>query len=356
MGKAIIYLMIGFMLIGSVVALPNFDWFLNPYTGKFDRSLSLNQSGNNFTANYYYGDGSHLTGNITTKKLVVNESVGGGVETPVAAKFRYAAFNSVTTTWTDCDGDSYNIYLYSNATITNIYSTSDQSTTLDATPGQGHMRLQYNSAGCPSVPTTSTLTITGITGGNTADPFVIYIPESTTNLYVDTYGSTYSDAALTNRVRSSGHDYNLPTRYYRLIVEQSNVTADNFLGNASYTWLCNNSINWEGNVSLTNRVIADNITQANQISAEVALQSSNNATQSLEISRVLNSTTNYFGSACTGNEGTFLRNLTISKPPKIVLVDNQFLQPNIDFTYSYATGKITFLNMLWDDQRITVFT
>ncbi len=45
MGKAIIYLIIGILLIVSVSAI-NFQWLYNPYTARLDRSLSLNQSGN----------------------------------------------------------------------------------------------------------------------------------------------------------------------------------------------------------------------------------------------------------------------------------------------------------------------
>ena len=50
MGKAIIFLLIGILMI-SIVTAANYDWLYNPYTAKQDRSLSLNQTGNNMTMN-----------------------------------------------------------------------------------------------------------------------------------------------------------------------------------------------------------------------------------------------------------------------------------------------------------------
>ena len=54
MGKAIIYL-IGILLISYIVTAINYDYIYNPYTAKQDRSISLNQSGDNVTADYFFG-------------------------------------------------------------------------------------------------------------------------------------------------------------------------------------------------------------------------------------------------------------------------------------------------------------
>lgn len=49
------------MLVSIIYAYP-YEFLYNPYTGKLDRTRSLNQSGYNFTADYFIGDGSQLTG------------------------------------------------------------------------------------------------------------------------------------------------------------------------------------------------------------------------------------------------------------------------------------------------------
>jgi hypothetical protein len=63
MGAAIkISILILAMILITFVYSANYEYFYNPYTAKQDRSLSLNQTGNNFTADYFFGDGSELTG------------------------------------------------------------------------------------------------------------------------------------------------------------------------------------------------------------------------------------------------------------------------------------------------------
>jgi len=64
----------------------------------------------------------------------------------------------------------------------------------------------------------------------------------------------------------------------------------------------------------------------------------------------LNST-NYLGSNLTGSNGDANRQLTVDAD--LVAVDNFFLIPTTDYTNS--GGVITFLNPIWDDQRITVW-
>lgn len=63
MGKAIkLSILVLAIILISFVYSANYEFFYNPYTAKQDRSLSLNQTGNNFTADYFFGDGSSLTG------------------------------------------------------------------------------------------------------------------------------------------------------------------------------------------------------------------------------------------------------------------------------------------------------
>lgn len=61
MGKTINLILIC-ILCSTIVISVNYDYIYNPYTAKQDRSIKLNQSGNNFTADYFIGDGSQLTG------------------------------------------------------------------------------------------------------------------------------------------------------------------------------------------------------------------------------------------------------------------------------------------------------
>lgn len=71
---------------------------------------------------------------------------------------------------------------------------------------------------------------------------------------------------------------------------------------------------------------------------------------------------NYYGSSCSGTNGTTSRTLTLSNTATtnnndfFVFVNNSFLHPTIDYTVSHASSStvITFLNIVWDDQRITV--
>lgn len=63
MGKAITIFMILAFIIPLAYA-PRYDWLYNPYTGKQDRSLSLNQSGYNFTVNTINVEGSLVANNL----------------------------------------------------------------------------------------------------------------------------------------------------------------------------------------------------------------------------------------------------------------------------------------------------
>ena len=63
-------------------------------------------------------------------------------------------------------------------------------------------------------------------------------------------------------------------------------------------------------------------------------------------------TTNYLGSDLTGSDGIVNRALTTGGVTLIV-VDNQFLHPTVDYTISSNT--ITFLNQIFDTQVITIW-
>ncbi len=54
MKKAIIYLMV-FLIVSSIVSAINYEFIYNPYTGKRDRTITLNQSGNNLTIDNLFG-------------------------------------------------------------------------------------------------------------------------------------------------------------------------------------------------------------------------------------------------------------------------------------------------------------
>lgn len=64
------------------------------------------------------------------------------------------------------------------------------------------------------------------------------------------------------------------------------------------------------------------------------------------------SSTNYTGASCTGEDGNPNRTLS-TEGVTMVVVDNQFLHPTVDYTVSSNT--ITFLNEIWNSQNITVW-
>ena len=64
--------------------------------------------------------------------------------------------------------------------------------------------------------------------------------------------------------------------------------------------------------------------------------------------------TNYYGSNCSGTDGQQNRQLTHTSTPKLVLIDNMMAHPTLDYTLSGLT--ITFLNNIWDSQKITVWS
>jgi hypothetical protein len=61
---------------------------------------------------------------------------------------------------------------------------------------------------------------------------------------------------------------------------------------------------------------------------------------------------NKLGSDLTGSNGDANRTYTLGNV-KMVLVDNQFLHPETDYTI--VDDVITFLHKIWDDQRITLW-
>jgi len=62
--------------------------------------------------------------------------------------------------------------------------------------------------------------------------------------------------------------------------------------------------------------------------------------------------TNYTGVDCTGGDGVLNRTLS-TNGVKLVVVDNQFLHPTVDYTTSGNT--ITFLNQIFNTQNITIW-
>ena len=55
MEKVIKYLLL-FIVLGGIVVAQNYMWLYNPYTGRLDRSLSLNQTGNDIIADNFYNN------------------------------------------------------------------------------------------------------------------------------------------------------------------------------------------------------------------------------------------------------------------------------------------------------------
>ena len=72
MEKTIIYFILFIFLISIVyAATENYKFLYNPFTTKRDRTVSFNQTDKNWTfanvtADFYFGDGSLLTGIITS--------------------------------------------------------------------------------------------------------------------------------------------------------------------------------------------------------------------------------------------------------------------------------------------------
>ena len=59
--KIIYFVLLSFVLIGSLAFAANYEYLHNPFTGRQDRSLSLNQTNNNFTVDYINVNGSHIS-------------------------------------------------------------------------------------------------------------------------------------------------------------------------------------------------------------------------------------------------------------------------------------------------------
>ena len=79
----------------------------------------------------------------------------------------------------------------------------------------------------------------------------------------------------------------------------------------------------------------------------------NPLTGNLDLVSKLNST-NYTGADCsnpTTDDGE--RNRTLTASSTFIVVDNQLLHPTID--YSVTSGVITFVNEIWNSQKITVW-
>lgn len=64
------------------------------------------------------------------------------------------------------------------------------------------------------------------------------------------------------------------------------------------------------------------------------------------------SSTNYTGTNCTGADGDINRTLSTSGVTMII-VDGMHLHPTVDYTTSSNT--ITFLNQIFNEQRITIW-
>lgn len=78
MGKGLIYATILFLLVVTFGMAANYDWLYNPYTGRQDRSLSLNQTGNNMSMDCLNADDGTLYVDCT------NNRVGIGTTSPSA--------------------------------------------------------------------------------------------------------------------------------------------------------------------------------------------------------------------------------------------------------------------------------
>lgn len=63
---------------------------------------------------------------------------------------------------------------------------------------------------------------------------------------------------------------------------------------------------------------------------------------------------NYTGSDCTGDDGDTDRVLSSASAVTQVVVDNQSLHPDID--YSLSGTAVTFINQLWNQSNITIWT
>ena len=77
----------------------------------------------------------------------------------------------------------------------------------------------------------------------------------------------------------------------------------------------------------------------------------NPLTGNLDLVSKLNST-NYTGSDLTGSDGD--NNRTLTANASMIVVDNQFLHPIVDYTITAVV--ITFLNEIWNSQNITIWS
>ena len=202
MEKVIKYLVV-FIILAGLVAATNFEYRYNPYTGRQDRSISLNQTGNNITADYFLGDGSELTG-IQQGALILY--------------FLYQASDDVT----------------GNLTLSSVKNTTEVTLTGTSLPAGSTLFSDWiTPAGVPSLGIIEAgnwfIHVEGKKTGGTKQVqfyYAIYITNSTggnetllaTSTYSDTVSATRThydvdsaisetSVSLTDRIRVKGYAY-----------------------------------------------------------------------------------------------------------------------------------------------------
>ncbi len=70
MGKGYLIILMLLLMVVSVIGTANYRFLYNPYTGKLDRTLKLNQSGNNITADYYDGISMFLSDLLNSSRVI----------------------------------------------------------------------------------------------------------------------------------------------------------------------------------------------------------------------------------------------------------------------------------------------
>ena len=110
--KIILATFIGLAIIALITAY-QLQTVYNPFTGKLDYTVTSNFSGDNITADYYFGDGSKLTG-IDVTDIWVNETgdtmTGNlNMSSNNITNVGYIKVTNTTTIW--------NIYTNSNGTL-----------------------------------------------------------------------------------------------------------------------------------------------------------------------------------------------------------------------------------------------
>lgn len=135
-----------------------------------------------------------------------------------------------------------------------------------------------------------------------------------------------------------------------LIINNTNLSSNEFIVIDNYKLL-------DTDYTITHNSINSQITFLNKIWDDQRIQVDYYTESTISSTTI---TENYFGTSADGSDGQSNRNLILSNnvlsKNELIIVDNYVLISGSDYTINHqiSGSTITFLNKLWDDQRINV--